>query len=77
MRKRDVDDLLRLEEAAQILKLSRATLYKLIATGQIPSVKLGRSRRIPAAALKQWLKERMEGSPGTPELAPVELPQPI
>ena len=61
--KRDVDYLLRPEEAAEFLKISRATLYVLMERGQIPSVRVGRARRIPSEALKRWLKERMETEP--------------
>mgnify|MGYP001771049981 CR=1 FL=1 len=60
---RDVDYLLRPEEAAQFLKISRATLYVLMERGQIPSVRIGRARRIPSEVLKKWLKERMETAP--------------
>jgi len=54
------DYLLRPEEAAQMLKISRATLYVLMEQGKIPSVKVGRARRIPTDALRRWLKERTE-----------------
>jgi len=57
---RNVDYLLRPEEAAQFLKISRATLYVLMERGQIPSVRVGRARRIPSEALKKWLSEHMQ-----------------
>jgi len=49
--------LLRPEEAAQILGVSRATLYQLIRAGKMPSVKIGRSRRIHAEALRKWVTQ--------------------
>jgi excisionase family DNA binding protein len=38
--------LLRIEEVAEILQVSRSYCYQLVQTGQLPAVKLGRSRRI-------------------------------
>lgn len=42
-------------EAAELLGLSRARLYQLIADGSIRSFKIGRSRRISAEALGAFL----------------------
>ena len=42
-------------EAARRLSLARSTLYALLLTGQIVSVKIGRSRRIPASALIDYI----------------------
>jgi excisionase family DNA binding protein len=54
--------LLRVPEAAQLLGLSRATLYALLAgDNQIPVVRIGRSVRIPLAGLQQWVDQRTEG----------------
>ena len=50
--------LLRVEEAAALLRIGRSKLYLLIAAGEIPSVTIGTARRIPQAALEQWIKER-------------------
>ena len=53
--------LLRVPEAAQLLGLSRATLYALLAgDNQIPVVRIGRSVRIPLAGLQQWVDQRTE-----------------
>jgi excisionase family DNA binding protein len=38
-------------DAARILRVCRATIYNLIAAGDIASVKIGRSRRIPISEL--------------------------
>lgn len=51
--------LLRVEEAAFLASVSRAQIYALIADGQLPSLKIGRSRRIPLAALTRWLESRV------------------
>lgn len=45
---------LTVEEAARRLSLGRTTLYALLKTGQITSVRIGRLRRIPAEALTDY-----------------------
>lgn len=46
--------LLTVEEAARRLSLGRTTLYALLKTGAINSVKVGRLRRIPTEALTDY-----------------------
>lgn len=38
-------------QVQRMLQLSPSTIYRLLDDGSIPSVKIGRSRRIPAGAL--------------------------
>ncbi len=52
--------LLRIEEAAERLSISRSKTYELISTGGLPVVRLGRSVRIPTEALRQWIRTRTE-----------------
>ncbi len=47
--------LVRVEEAARILSLGRSKIYEMLESGDLPSVKCGKSRRIPLAALEQWV----------------------
>lgn len=49
--------LVRVEEAARRLGLSRTTLFKLIGDGVIPSVKLGGRRLISPAAIERFAME--------------------
>lgn len=42
------------EEAFQRIGIGRSAGYALIKNGTIPSVKLGKLRRIPVAALERW-----------------------
>lgn len=42
--------------AAVALTLSRRTVEKLIAAGSLETVKIGRSRRIPAQALADYIE---------------------
>jgi excisionase family DNA binding protein len=45
------------EAAAEVLSVGRTTVYWLMREGRLPSVRIGRSRRIPAAALAQFVDE--------------------
>jgi excisionase family DNA binding protein len=53
------------EDVAEALRISRAHVYHFLATGQLDSVLLGRSRRIPADALAEFIK----GLPSEREVA--------
>lgn len=50
--------LLRIAEVAELLRISRTKVYQLIATGEIPSLHVGRSRRVPLRALADWIEEQ-------------------
>jgi excisionase family DNA binding protein len=50
--------LLRPEEAARALGISRTKLFELIASGEIESIRIGRARRIPADVLEDWVARR-------------------
>ena len=45
-------DFLSVDEVARALRMNRNTVYRAVALGQIPSVRIGRKIRIPAA----WLE---------------------
>ena len=47
-------------EAAETLGLSRTRLYQLLAAGEIGSVKIGTSRRIPAAELAAFVDRKRD-----------------
>lgn len=49
--------LLRVDEAAERLNLGRTVMYELIRSRRLRSVKIGRSRLIPAAALAEFVRE--------------------
>jgi excisionase family DNA binding protein len=48
---------LTVSEVAGILRVSDMTIYRLIADGQIRALKVGRSYRVPAGALDEWLAD--------------------
>jgi excisionase family DNA binding protein len=52
--------LLRVGDAAEAISMSRAKVYSLIALGEIPSVRLGKSLRVPVDALRESIRQRME-----------------
>lgn len=51
--------MLRVREAARILDISERQVARLLDRGELPSVKLGRIRRIPRRAFEDWLNARI------------------
>ena len=51
------------EEAASALRIGRTRLYQLLNTGELPSVTVGRSRRITATALERFVDSLVDHSP--------------
>jgi excisionase family DNA binding protein len=50
--------LLKPTEVAEQLRISRAKTYMLIASRDIPSVKVGCSVRVPSDALREWIARK-------------------
>jgi len=48
--------LLRPSEAAEAIGVGRATVYALIKRGELPSVRIGDSVRVPADGLRKWVR---------------------
>lgn len=57
--------LLKPEETAELLSIGRSKVYELIGTGQLASVRIGTSRRIPADALSEFVRQ-LRGPVATP-----------
>ena len=53
----DYPDILAPQDLRQILRIGRAATYKLLAAGEIPSFKIGRTYRIPKTALTAYLEK--------------------
>lgn len=49
--------LLRVSEVAELLSISRSTAYRLIRTGELPSLKVGGITRVPFDRLCNWVAE--------------------
>lgn len=47
--------LLRVEEAAELLRIARTLMYRLLLAGDIESVHVGRLRRVPVDAVRQYV----------------------
>ncbi len=54
--------LLRVPEVAKALGLGRTKVYELIATGELPVIRLGRAIRVSVTALQKWVEEREKQS---------------
>ena len=50
-------------EAAMALGISRAKLYPLLMGGQIPSIRIGGSRRVSIAALERFIEQQVASDP--------------
>ena len=46
------------EETFKLLGISRTHGYKMIASGELPSLKLGKLRRVPRQALEDWIAHK-------------------
>ena len=54
--------LLRVDEAARLTGIGRSLAYVKVASGEWPSISIGRARRIPLRALEQWVQGEMAKS---------------
>jgi excisionase family DNA binding protein len=53
--------LLRADEVVKLTGWSRAKVYAMAVSGEIPSLRSGRSVRIPLAALERWIEQNTTG----------------
>lgn len=61
----DAARLLTVSEGCEVLHVSRPTLYGLIRRGELRTITIGRSRRIPLSALTRYVEEALEASDGS------------
>ncbi len=52
--------LLKPMEVAETLGIGRSRMYEMLATGEIPSVRIGKSIRIPVRSLNEWVDNRSQ-----------------
>ena len=50
------------EQAAEVIGVSRATIFELIGSGQLGSIKIGRRRVIPGVAIHEFITNRLADS---------------
>jgi excisionase family DNA binding protein len=55
--------LLTVEEAADRLSIGRTLMYRLVSSGAVRSVTIGRLRRVPAECLEQYVSDLLQGTP--------------
>ncbi len=53
-----IPELLRASQVSQILQIGRNQVYELARSGQLPSIRLGRTLRFPREGLHTWIKEQ-------------------
>ena len=49
---------LKVPEVAEELRIARSRAYELVADGEIPAVKIGRSVRVSRKELDRWLEDQ-------------------
>ena len=49
---------LKVPEVAEQLRIARSRAYELVADGEIPAVRIGRSVRVSRKGLDRWLEDR-------------------
>ena len=49
---------LKVPEVAEVLRIARSRAYELVADGEIPAVKIGRSVRVSRKELDRWLEDQ-------------------
>lgn len=59
------------EDAAEMLSISRSKLYELLAAGEVESVRIGGSRRIPVDALEDFVDRQRLTARGWSETTPL------
>lgn len=48
-------------DVANLLGICRSRVYEMMDSGELPSIKMGRSKRVPVRALNQWIDDRCTG----------------
>lgn len=56
------DDFMTVAEVAVIMRVSKMTVYRLVHSGELPAVRVGRSFRVPAHAVDDYLRQSYMGT---------------
>lgn len=64
----DLDDLslLTVREVAGVMRVSKATVYRMVHSGELTTIRVGRSFRIPAGAVRTYLAGAHVGHAAAP-----------
>ncbi len=49
-------------EVAKVMRVSKMTVYRLVHSGELPSVRVGRSFRVPEKAVQEYLEDSFHGT---------------
>lgn len=49
-------------EVASVMRVSKMTVYRLVHSGELPAVRVGRSFRVPEKAVHEYLRESYHGT---------------
>lgn len=53
----DAPRFLTVAEVAELMRVSKMTVYRMVHSGEIPAVRVGRSFRVPQGAVEEMLTE--------------------
>lgn len=53
---------LKVPEVAEFLRIGRSRAYELVGSGEIPSVRIGRSVRVSRRKLERWIEGQGHGA---------------
>jgi excisionase family DNA binding protein len=57
------DEILTVQEVSELLRVHKATVYKLIRQGRIPAFRIGTDWRFRMESLSRWMAESHKGIP--------------
>jgi excisionase family DNA binding protein len=57
------DEILTVQEVSELLRVHKATVYKLIRQGRIPAFRIGTDWRFRMESLSRWMAESYKGIP--------------
>lgn len=57
MSERPESYVLTVEEVSALLKMSESTVHRLIKSGDLPSIRVGRAVRVPKIAFERWFEK--------------------
>jgi WhiB family redox-sensing transcriptional regulator len=64
-RREEPQEYLTVAEVAAMLRVSRATIYRLVHAGRLPGMRVGRSVRVSRVAVERYLRDAALGGPQT------------
>ena len=50
--------LMKPEEVREVLNIGRSKVYEMLASGELPSIKIGRCIRVSTESLTKWVNEK-------------------